>query len=118
MSLTAREQGQQAEKTACQYLRKKGLALYQANYRCRHGEIDLIMRDGSTLVFIEVRYRSSNCFGSGAETVDRRKQKRIIAAAAHYLQMKPEQSRRPARFDVIFMQSAKNIHWIKDAFRI
>jgi len=104
MNPTTRKQGQQAEKTACKYLEAKGLELYHTNYCCRHGEIDLIMGDSSTLVFVEVRYRSSSRFGSGAETIDRRKQMRIIAAAAHYPQMKPEQARRPARFDVVVMQ--------------
>ncbi len=117
MILTTRERGQQAEDIACNYLQAKGLELYVRNYHCRRGEIDLIMGDGSTLVFVEVRYRSSSRFGSGAETVDSRKQRRIITAATHYLQTSPVQTRRPARFDVIFMQSADTIHWIKDAFQ-
>jgi len=117
MSLTARQQGQQAEDAACEYLQAKGLDLYDRNYHCRCGEIDLIMGDGPSLVFIEVRYRASSRFGSGAETVGPRKQARIIAAAAHYLQANPKQARRPARFDVVFMRSADTIQWIKDAFQ-
>ncbi len=117
MSLTTRQQGQQAEEAACKYLQAQGLELYNRNYHCRRGEIDLIMGDNATLVFIEVRYRSSSRFGSGAETVGPRKQARIIATAAHYLQEYPKQARRPARFDVIFMQSADAIQWVKDAFQ-
>ncbi len=117
MSPTARQQGQQAEEAACKYLLANGLELYSRNYYCRHGEIDLIMGDNNTLVFIEVRYRSSSRFGSGAETVGPRKQARIVAAATHYLQANPKQARRPARFDVIFMCSTDTIQWVKDAFQ-
>lgn len=117
MSPTTRQQGQWAENAACEYLQTKGLELYDRNYHCRCGEIDLIMGDSSTLVFIEVRYRASSRFGSGAETVGPRKQARIVAAAAHYLQTNPRQARRPARFDVVFMSSPDTIQWIKDAFQ-
>ena len=117
MSSASLKQGQLAEERACSYLQSKGLALYTTNYRCRYGEIDLIMGDNGTLVFIEVRYRSRSRFGSGAETVDSSKQARIIAAAGHYLQTNPRQANRPARFDVITLQPACNIRWIKDAFR-
>ena len=117
MSSTNLKQGQLAEESACNFLQSKGLELYTTNYRCRCGEIDLIMGDSATLVFIEVRYRSHNRFGSGAESVDARKRARIIAAASHYLQTNPHQAHRPARFDVIAMRSTSNIQWIKDAFR-
>ncbi len=118
MNSTTRRRGEQAELDACRYLQERGLILYDRNYHCRGGEIDLIMVDDATLVFVEVRYRSSSRFGSGAESVNPRKQRRLINAAAHYLQSHPQQARRPARFDVIFMEAPQQIHWIKDAFRI
>jgi len=117
MRPTTSQRGNDAEQRACQYLQEQGLTLFDRNYRCRVGEIDLIMEDGDSLVFVEVRFRASNRFGSGAETVDLRKQRRIIHAAAHYLQTHSRQARRPMRFDVVFMESPQRIHWIKDAFR-
>lgn len=117
MTLASRQRGDRAEGVVCDYLQAQGLELYERNYRCRSGEIDLIMGDGASLVFIEVRYRSSSRFGSPAETVERRKQARIAAAAARYLQANPKQARRPARFDVVFLQPPAPVQWIKDAFR-
>ncbi|HFC52882.1 MAG TPA: YraN family protein [Gammaproteobacteria bacterium] len=118
MSPSSRQRGDRAEQMACDYLLAQGLELYERNYRCRCGEIDLIMGDGASLAFIEVRYRSSSRFGSAAETVQRRKQARIAAAAARYLQSNPKLARRPARFDVVLLQPPATIEWIKDAFRI
>ena len=86
------------------------------NYGCRHGEIDLIMQDKQTLVFIEVRYRQSAQFGGAAASVDHRKQKRIIATAQHYLQHK-KPTAHAYRFDVIASDST-SIQWIADAFRL
>ena len=72
------------------------------------------MGDGTTLVFVEVRYRGSSRFGSPAETVDRHKQRRLAAAASHYLQAHP--SVLPCRFDVIAISGQDQIQWFKDAF--
>lgn len=108
--------GQRAEQTACQYLNRNGLVLVTRNYHCRCGEIDLIMRDGESLVFVEVRYRRSNHFGSSAETVDFRKRKKLIHTAQHYLQTHPQEQKRPARFDVIAMEGSNQIEWIRCAF--
>ena len=111
--------GRDAEKHACDYLRDHGLTLQARNYRSRHGEIDLVMNDGRSLVFIEVRYRRGSAFGSAAETVDRRKQARITACARHYLQTCPGATSRPCRFDVVAISGAadaREIHWIRDAF--
>jgi len=117
VSFNAGFQGKLAESAACDYLQAQGLTLVERNYRCRGGEIDLIMKDGDSMVFIEVRYRASSRFGDGAESVDRNKQKRLIGTAAHYLQSHPQAANRPARFDVVFFDASSAIHWIKDAFR-
>src|SRR5258707_10866315 len=76
--------GDRAEKIAAGYLQRKGLALIETHYRCRWGEIDLILRDRDTVVFTEVRLRHSKDFGGAAYSVDARKQARIIATARHH----------------------------------
>lgn len=120
--------GDEAEQLACQFLENQGLTLVESNYRIKGGEIDLVMRDNQHLVFIEVRYRSNNSFGSGAESVDGRKQARLIKAASVYLLEKSSQTTQPARFDVMSISAAQSssqsssqlqpeIEWIKDAFQ-
>lgn len=111
--------GQQAEARAHRYLRKQGLLLVTKNYRSPYGEIDLIMRQQETLVFVEVRYRRSSSFGMAAETVDWRKQKKLRATAEHYLQNNTKSRNRPCRFDVVSLSgNYKNgtIDWYTDAF--
>ncbi len=107
--------GQKAEALAAAYLAGKGLRLLQSNYRCRMGEIDLILRDGETMVFAEVRLRTSASFGGAAESIDARKQRRIVAAARHFLSGKKEP---PCRFDVVLLDSVDppGIEWVRDAF--
>lgn len=115
------ERGPAAETQACRYLLAQGLELVTRNYRCRHGEIDLIMREGRSLVFVEVRYRGNRRFGGGSETVDHRKQSKLAAAALHYLQRHPDAAARPARFDVVAIapgQGENHLHWIPNAFGI
>jgi putative endonuclease len=112
--------GRDAEQAACDYLRQQGLALVTANYRCARGEIDLIMRHRDTTVFVEVRLRRSSRFGSGAESVDRRKQDKLLAAAAHYLQQHPRAARGACRFDVVAFSTdngRQRLDWIADAFQ-
>lgn len=106
--------GEAAERRAEQYLRAQGLRLQRRNYRSPHGEIDLIMRDGTTLVFVEVRLRSNRRFGSGADSIDRRKQQRLQRTAEHYLQR--QQNLPACRFDVVSLDGEGDIHWIPDAF--
>lgn len=113
--------GRQEEAAACRFLEERGLVLRERNYRCRHGEIDLIMEDGDTVVFVEVRFRAHRGYASGAESVDRRKQTKLAAAAAHYLQGDRKAARRPARFDVVGLAPAfegRTFQWIKNAFLI
>ena len=107
--------GAQAEQLACAHLERAGLRLLTRNYRCAQGEIDLIMDDRGTLVFVEVRYRRSAVFGSAAESVDRRKQSRLQAAATHYLLV--HQLDRACRFDVVALSGAPaHVDWLRDAF--
>ncbi len=110
--------GAAAERYANRFLERQGLRRITANYRCRRGEIDLVMHDGHTLVFVEVRYRRSNAFGGPLESVTRNKQRRIILAADHFLQTHPEWSDHPCRFDVIGIggPAGETIEWVKDAF--
>ena len=113
------ERGAKAEKAAQQHLQQQGLQHLENNYRCRTGEIDLIMQDGKTLVFVEVRYRKSTRFGSPAESVTATKQQRIISTANHYLQSRQGKKLPPCRFDMVAIagKELQNIQWIKDAFQ-
>jgi putative endonuclease len=108
--------GGDKERVACEYLEGSGLRLVARNYRCRVGEIDLIMRDGDTLTFVEVRYRASSRFGTPAETVGPKKRQRLAAAAAHYLACHPTSL--ACRFDVVAITGADEIDWIRDAFDV
>ena len=102
------------EAIAATHLAQKGLTLLEQNYNSRFGEIDLIMRDQNTLVFIEVRQRSSNRFGDALASVDQRKQQKIILTAQHYLSTHPDDS--PCRFDVVALDKDHQIQGVKDAF--
>ena len=111
--------GNAAESQALAYLQAQGLILVQRNFRCRSGELDLIMRDAETLVFVEVRSRRSVQYGSPAESVTPAKQQKLLNAAAAYLQRQTLDL--PCRFDVVaILKSAHQLHieWIKDAFGI
>ena len=113
--------GQEQEARACRYLQTRGLVLRERNYRCRHGEIDPIMYDGDTVVSVEVRYRANPHCAGGAETVDRRKQSKLAAAAAHYLQGHHDAARRPARFDGVALVpdgDCRAPDWSKYAFQV
>ncbi len=108
--------GAQAEALAAAFLSARGLTIGERNYRCRFGEIDLIARDGKTLVFVEVRLRGNARFGGAAESVTASKRKKLIAAAQHYMTSMPGA---PAcRFDVVALDrlDAANIEWIRNAF--
>ena len=112
--------GATAEQTACCYLEQQGLKRVVENYLLpKVGEIDLVMLDGKTLVFVEVRSRKHNRFGSPEETISRSKQTRLIKTANHFLQNNPKHSKRPCRFDVVALtggEAEPEIHWIPDAF--
>lgn len=115
-----RGRGEWAEDLACRHLQGEGCELIVRNYRCRAGEIDLVMRLGDTVLFVEVRYRGRADFGTGAESVNARKRGRLLAAAQHYLQRVAGAEEPPCRFDVVSISPAEHgprIEWIPDAFR-
>jgi len=107
--------GEQAENRAEKFLTGKGFTTVVRNYRCKSGEIDLIMEDGDTLVMVEVRYRKNDTFGSALESITPRKQARIIAAAGHYLAT--QHIDRPVRFDVIGISGNNTLNWVHNAFQ-
>ena len=115
------ERGSRAEQLARRFLEQQGLQFKQANFRCKRGEIDLIMQDGETLVFVEVRYRGNSRFGSAAETVDQHKQRKLVTTALFYLQSKPELAQQASRFDVIAISGdsgSPQIDWHSNAIQI
>ena len=110
--------GALAEKLEAQFLQQQGLTLLQRNYSCRFGEIDLIMQEGETHVFAEVRLRSATAFGGAAASIDTRKQAKLVRTAQHYLTTLKRIP--PCRFDAILMQETdiNKIEWIKNAFTV
>lgn len=112
--MNRRDRGDAAEDLARGHLEARGLHLVERNYHCRHGEIDLVMRDGTDLVFVEVRYRRDRRFGGAAASVDWHKRRKLIAAAQQYLQAKAPKAN--ARFDVVAVEAEGCIDWIKNAF--
>jgi putative endonuclease len=117
--LPPRTTGTAAEERAKSYLERQGLRTLERNFHSRRGEIDLVMQEHDTLVFVEVRFRKNNRFGSAMETVTRTKQQRIVAAARLFLASRQQWAQAPCRFDVLAIsgQEQENIDWIRDAFR-
>ena len=111
-----KEAGRHAEQRALTHLQEAGLELVTRNFRCRCGEIDLVMREGATLVLVEVRYRSSEAFGGAAASVTWRKQRRLTCAARYLLMRRADLRRCPARFDVVAVSRDGRIDWIRHAF--
>jgi len=106
--------GQSAESHAEAFLKTQGLTLLTRNWRCRFGEIDLVMQDGTTTVFVEVRLRSRSDFGGAAASVTPAKQKKLLAAARQYLSTL--KTLPPCRFDVVALTSSAPPEWIRNAF--
>lgn len=112
----SRALGPRFESLALNYLRLHGLRLVERNFRCRGGEIDLIMRDDAYLVFVEVRFRASRRFGSAAESVHAGKQARLIHAAQVFLSRSSQPPYVHCRFDVLAFEGSVRPLWIRDAF--
>ena len=120
-----RAQGARVEALARDFLQRQGLKAVAANANYRGGELDLVMRDGDALVFVEVRYRrsagtASSSFGGGAASVDANKRRKLVHAASLFLAAHREFSRAPCRFDVIDASGAvdaPDFIWLRDAFR-
>lgn len=107
--------GEAAETLACEYLRSQGLVVTARNYRCRFGEIDIVAREGRTLVFIEVRRRRTEAFGGAASSITRGKRLRLLTAARHYLGR--FNAAPPCRFDALLISGEPaRIEWIRNAF--
>lgn len=114
----SKQQGDLYEQQALAYLKKQGLTLILANFHSRLGEIDLIMLDGQQLVFVEVKARRQNNFGSALEAVTAAKQQKIIRTAQFFLSRHPQYQNHHCRFDVIAItiNATSEIQWLKNAF--
>ncbi len=117
--MLTRDIGEKAELLTVKELKKLGYKIIERNFLKRCGEIDIIARDREYIVFVEVRFRKTKLYGSGAETVDFRKQKKLINTAWCYL-MEHDACDKPARFDVVSISGDPNgeyeIEVIKNAF--
>lgn len=111
--------GQLAETTACRYLEAKGLKLLFTNFRCNHGEIDLIMQDKEDIVFVEVRSRGRTDYGNALESVTPAKINKIIRTARYFLHINEWTYTVPSRFDIVAIHPVEGevtLEWFKNAF--
>jgi putative endonuclease len=112
--------GREAEAYALRHLQKQGLSLITQNWTCRRGELDLVMLDGDTVVFVEVRYRRHSGWGGALESVDFRKQEKLTLAAQSFLQKEAQWANAPCRFDVVAISggpgAAPPLNWLRNAF--
>ena len=106
--------GMQAEDLALAFLLEQGLRLRTRNYTCRLGEIDLVLEEGNTIVFVEVRQRRSQNFGGAAESITVRKRAKLLATARHFLAGR--RTLPACRFDAVLVDGAGKVQWIRDAF--
>jgi putative endonuclease len=112
--------GRHGEKLAEIHLQRQGFRILARNLHLRHAELDLVALEGSTLCFVEVRLRSSDRFGSAAESVDWKKRRRLARAAAEVLATRPLPRHQAVRFDMVSVDASKSppeVHLIRDAFR-
>lgn len=114
--------GEDAENRARRYLESCGLVFVEANYRCPPGEIDLVMNEDATVVFVEVRYRQDGRYGGALESITPRKQRKLRAAALHYLQSRYDSAEVPCRVDVVLVSGNidgtdgdAEVEWIPNA---
>lgn len=112
--------GQHWESVVGAYLQDRGLEIIERGYRCRLGELDLVCRDGATLVIVEVRARSSSALVKAKETIDYAKRRRLVRATRHFLMRHPHLFDQPIRFDIVAVdgidQRSPDIDWVKNAF--
>lgn len=111
--------GRRAESRARRHLERRGLRTIARNYTRPYGEIDLVMRDGTVLVFVEVRYRGPGSWFDGVQSVDSAKRRRLARAAESFLDRHPEFDSDPSRFDVVSVSRTnfgKRVEWVVDAF--
>ncbi len=113
--------GSGAERTAEQFLTRRGIQPLTRNFHCRLGEIDLVALDDDELVFVEVRYRGPGSFSRAGLTVDVHKQRKLVRTAALYVKRYPRFAMSVMRFDVVAIdvdeRGKQSIEWIRDAFR-
>lgn len=117
------QKGDFAETIASKYLQAQGLKLLKKNFSCKFGEIDLIMEDHDTLVFIEVRYRKQTNYGHPLDTINYQKQKKIIKAAHYYLMQQTGYNQWPCRIDAVAIHSQTcsgqdQVQWVKNAIEL
>lgn len=119
--INKQESGRAAEALARSHLERNGLRLLAQNWLCRGGELDLVMLDGDTVAFVEVRYRKHATWGGALESIDARKRQRLVHAAQLFLQQESRWARHACRFDIIALSpgtspSNPELNWIKNAF--
>lgn len=112
--------GRYWEAFAAEHLVAHGLRILERGYRCRLGELDIVCRDASTLVVVEVRARAGNAYVKAVESVNHPKRRRILCATRHFLMRHPEWHEKPVRFDVIAIDAADTdspvLSWVRNAF--
>jgi len=112
-----RAAGNRGEARAEKFLNGHGLKTFRRNWQCRHGEIDLVMFDDATVVFVEVRMRTPLGYGGGLDSVDFRKQRKLVQAASYFLARNASLAERPCRFDVVAIEGENGeIEWVRGAF--
>ncbi len=117
---TSAQSGKDAELQALKYLQQQGLRLLAQNWLCKRGELDLVMLDGDTVVFVEVRYRKHAQWGGALASIDGRKRQKLILAAQYFLLKEHRWADSPCRFDVVAIESTTSgkadPNWLKSAF--
>lgn len=115
-----RQRGKDAEGQALLHLQQHGLRLLAQNWLCKRGELDLVMLDADTVVFVEVRFRQHRQWGGALDSVDARKRAKLIMAAQYFLQCESRWANYPCRFDVVAIEGRLNepprLNWIRNAF--
>ena len=114
---SSQQTGKDAERLALRHLEQQGLRLLAQNWSCKRGELDLVMLDGDTVVFVEVRYRQHAQWGGALASIDARKCQKLILVARYFLQREPRWADQPCRFDVVTLEGATpRLNWLRNAF--